>query len=127
MPRFTEPELHIMRILWEHGEMKPAEIQDKFPREIKNAATRSFLRVLLAKGHVTRRKVGKAYYYKARTPQESAFRSMLRQMVDAFCGGSTDALFVKLVRDKKMSQDDLSRIKSLADEISSKAKKAKPR
>ena len=30
MPRFTAGELEVMRILWEHGEMKPAEIQAHF-------------------------------------------------------------------------------------------------
>lgn len=115
MARFTRGELEVMRILWEHGEMKPAELQEKFPREIKNAAMRSFLRILVRKGHVTRRKVGKAYYYKAKTRRERAFRSMLRQMVDAFCDGSTDALFVRLVRSEKLTEQDLINIKQLAD------------
>ena len=34
MPRFTQGELEIMRILWKHGELKPAEIQEHFPRPI---------------------------------------------------------------------------------------------
>jgi len=35
MPRFTQGELEIMRILWERGELKPAEIHAHFPRRSK--------------------------------------------------------------------------------------------
>src|SRR5687768_13530960 len=73
MTKFTEVELEVMNILWEHGELKPAEVIEHYPRPIQNSAVRSFLAVLLKKGHVTRRKVGKAYYYKAKTPREQSF------------------------------------------------------
>jgi BlaI family penicillinase repressor len=116
MSRFTKGELEVMRILWKSGEMKPAEIQDQFPREIKNAALRSFLRVLVRKGHVTRRRIGKAFFYQAKTRQESAFRGMVRYLVDAFCEGSSDALFVRLIRSRKLSEEDLVKLKRLADE-----------
>ena len=53
MARFTEGELEVMQVLWEHGELKPGEIQERFPRGIRNAALRSVLLVLLEKGHVT--------------------------------------------------------------------------
>ena len=68
MPRFTPGELKVMRLLWEHGELKPAELQGRFPEPIKNPALRSYLTTLVEKGHVTRRRVGKAYYYKAGDP-----------------------------------------------------------
>jgi len=35
MARFTAGEMEVMRILWEHGELKPSEIQRRFPRPIK--------------------------------------------------------------------------------------------
>ena len=35
MPQFTRGELEVMRILWKHGELKPAEIHAHFPRKIK--------------------------------------------------------------------------------------------
>ena len=63
MPRFTPGELAVMRILWKHGQLKPAEIQKDFPRKIKNPALRSYLAILVQKGHVTRRRKGKAYYH----------------------------------------------------------------
>ncbi len=115
MPSFTPGELSVMQILWKHGEMKPGEIQELFPEPIKNPALRSYLSILLQKGHVTRRKQGKAYFYKAVTRQQSAFRKSLQNMVDAYCDGSTEALLLSLLRSEKLSDDELLELKRLAD------------
>src|SRR3954454_12653526 len=106
MPRFTPGEMKVMRLLWAHGELKPAELQGRFPEPIKNPALRSYLTTLLEKGHVTRRLVGKAYYYKAVTRPRSAFRSMLGELADTFCGGSVQALVMNIIRSEKLSEDD---------------------
>lgn len=116
MSRFTPGELNVMRILWEHGELKPAQIQALFPEPIKNPALRSYLTILLEKGNVTRRKVGKAYFYKAVTRRHSAFRATLGELADAYCDGSMQALLMNMLRVEKLSEDELLELKRLADE-----------
>ncbi len=115
MPRFTPGELKVMRLLWEHGEMKPAELQAQFPEPIKNPALRSYLTTLVEKGHITRKRVGKAYYYKAVTRSRSAFRTMLGELVETYCGGSVSALVMNLIKSEKLSEADLLELKRLAD------------
>lgn len=114
MAKFTDGELEVMRILWKHGALKPAEIQEKFPRSIKNSALRSYLTILLEKGHVVRSLKRKAYYYKAKTKEETAFRSMSSKMVDAFCNGSTKVLIANLIKSEKLSEQELLELKRLA-------------
>jgi predicted transcriptional regulator len=116
MSHFTPGELKVMRLLWEHGEMKPAELQALFPEPIKNPALRSYLTTLLNKEHVTRRRVGKAYYYKPATRPRSAFRTMLSDLVDAYCGGSFQTLVMNIIKAEKLSEEDLIALKRLADE-----------
>jgi len=36
MPKFTAGELKVMQLLWQHGELKPAELQELYPEPIKN-------------------------------------------------------------------------------------------
>ncbi len=115
MSRFTPGELKVMRLLWEHGELKPAELQERFPEPIKNPALRSYLTTLVDKGHVTRRRVGKAFYYKAVTRSRSAFRTMLGELVDAYCGGSVQALVMNIIKSERLSADELIELKRLAD------------
>ncbi len=116
MGRFTDGELEVMRVLWAQGETKPAEIRAAFRRPIRDSALRSYLTILLGKGHLTRRKVGKAYYYRANTPRESAFRERLRALVDGFCEGSTEALLFRLIKEEQLSEEELVEVKRLADE-----------
>jgi BlaI family transcriptional regulator, penicillinase repressor len=116
MPRFTPGELKVMRLLWEHGEMKPAALQTRFPEPIKNPALRSYLTTLLEKGHVTRRRVGKAYFYKAATRSRSAFRTLLGELVENYCGGSIRALVMNIIKSERLSRDELLELKQLADQ-----------
>ena len=115
MPPFTPGELKVMRLLWEHGEMKPADLQARFPEPIKNPALRFYLTTLVEKGHVTRRKVGKAYFYKPATRARSVFGSLLREFVAAHCGGSIQTLVLNIIKAEKLSEDDLLKLKRLAD------------
>jgi BlaI family penicillinase repressor len=112
----TTGELDVIRILWEHGELKPAQIQSRFPRPIKNAALRSYLSILLEKGHVTRRQVGKAYFYKAKTKRESAFFRTLKEIINSYCEGSPQALLMALIKSERLSEAELLRLKRLAEE-----------
>ncbi len=116
MPMFTPGERHVMRVLWLHGELPPTEIQKHYPEPIKNSALRSYLTILVSKGHVTRRKVGKAYYYQAITRSGSAFSTTLRELVDTYCNGSTRALLMNLIRSEQLDDEELLHIKRLADE-----------
>lgn len=115
MASLTPGELAVMQILWEHGELKPAEVQERFPEPIKNPALRSYLKILVDKGHVSRRKIGKAFFYRAVTKRQSALRSTLREMVDAYFNGSTKSLVLNLIRHEKLSKKDLLELKQLAD------------
>lgn len=110
----TAGELEIMQVLWQHGTLKPAEMQKCFPRPIRNAALRSALLVLLDKGHVTRKKVGKVYFYSAVTRSESALTKMARRLADVFCGGSQAALIAQLIESEKLSKEDIEKLQQIA-------------
>jgi predicted transcriptional regulator len=116
MARFTAGEMEVMRILWEHGAMKPAEIQERFSRPIKNAALRSYLTILVEKGHLTRRVKGKAFYYCPKTKRDSTFRSMLGDLINTFCGGSSEALLCHLLAKEKLSAEELLELQRMAQE-----------
>ena len=116
MSSFTAGESEMMRILWDYGEQKPSEIQDRHPRRIKNAALRFQLKILLEKGHIARRKIGKAYYYKALTQRKGAFKKMVRRMAEIYCQGSTAGLIAELIRTEKLSEEEIRELRQLAED-----------
>ena len=119
MQSFTSTEIEVMKILWEHGELKPAQIQQKYSRPVKNAALRFQLKILLEKGHITRKKIGKAYYYRALTPRKGSFRQMVSHLVEIYSRGSTAGFIAELIKTQKLSQKELLELKELTESISS--------
>ncbi len=114
MPILTPGELEVIKVLWEHGELSPTQLQEHFPRPIKNAALRFQLRVLVDKKHVARRKEGRAYYYRALTPRQGTFRSMAQRMADVFFGGSAAGLIAELIKTENMSPEEIQDLQKLA-------------
>ena len=114
MAIFTTSEANVMKILWEHGELKPSEVQDRYPRPIKNSALRFQLRVLLEKGHVTRRKVGNAYFYKPATGRQGALKRMARRMAEIYCRGSAAGLIAELIKTEKLTKQEIQELQRLA-------------
>ena len=125
MANLNSNELEALRILWEQGTLKPAEIQEHFSWPIENATLRSVLRLLVEKGHITRRKEGKAYFYQARTSQKGMLSSMAQLMAHVFSGGSPTGLIAELIRTEKLSKEELAELQRIADEKVSKSQKAK--
>jgi BlaI family penicillinase repressor len=125
MARLTEGELEVMQVLWEHGSLKPTEIQEQFARPISNMALRSVLRVLLEKGHVTRKKDGRAYFYQAKTARDQAMKKTLRRMADVFAGGSPLALIAEIVKSEKLSEEHIQELKKIVSETSEKKRRGK--
>ncbi|MCC6548331.1 BlaI/MecI/CopY family transcriptional regulator [Candidatus Sumerlaeota bacterium] len=113
-----------MRVLWSHGTLKPAEIEELFPRPVGNGAVRSVLLILLEKGHVDRRKVGKAFYYEAKTSPDSEFKNWARRFADVFCGGSPKALIAQLIKSEKLSAEDIRELEKVASSDPASAEKA---
>ncbi len=118
MTYLTPGELEVMKILWEYGSLKPAKILENMQRPISNAALRSVLRVLLDKGQVKRKKVGKAFFYSASKKSEGTFKTMTRRLADAFCRGSSMGLIARLLEEEQFSEEDVEQLQALAKKAS---------
>ncbi|MBL9138103.1 MAG: BlaI/MecI/CopY family transcriptional regulator [Verrucomicrobiales bacterium] len=120
-------ELEALRILWEEGPLKPAEIEARFGWPIENATLRSVLVNLVDRGHVERELQGKAFFYNARVAKTTMLQSMMRSLARVFAGGSHQGLVAQLVETGDLKPEDLVRLRRLAGaNVSTKgARKAK--
>lgn len=114
MITLNETELEAMRILWERGESKPAEIQEAFSWPIDNGTLRSTLVNLVRKKHASRKRDGKAFYYSARMPKATALQKMTQGLARIFSRGSTRELVTQLVDTADLTADDLKFIQEIA-------------
>jgi BlaI family transcriptional regulator, penicillinase repressor len=119
----NQNELEALRILWEGGELKPAEIQGRFGWTIENATLRSVLVNLVEKRQVRRRRQGKAFYYSAVVPKTTMLQGMMGMLKRVFAAGSGRALVAQLVETGDIKPSDLEAIRDAAG--GNKAEKSK--
>lgn len=118
-------ELEALRILWEHGELKPAEIQARFSWPIENATLRSVLVNLVGQKHITRRLQGKAFFYAARVPKATLLQGLMQHLARVFAGGSHQELVAQLVETGDIKPADLAVIRQTAAETAAGKSKRK--
>ena len=114
MISLNQNELEALRVLWERGELKPAEIQARFSWPIENATLRSVLVNLVEKGHITRRRQGKAFYYAARVPKATLLQTLMHTLARVFAEGSHRELVAQLVETADIKLADLKLIRQTA-------------
>lgn len=125
MTSLNQNELEALRILWERGELKPAEIQAHFSWPIENATLRSVLVNLVGKRHITRRLQGKAFFYAARIPKATLLQITMQTLARIFAGGSHQELVAQLMETSDIKPADFKLIRQTADGLSSNKAKRK--
>jgi predicted transcriptional regulator len=118
MVSLNQNELEVLRILWDRGRLKPANIQAHFSWSIENATLRSVLVNLVEKGYITRKLQGKAYYYAAHVPKATLLETTMQALARIFAGGSTRELVAQLVETSDIKAADLKLITQTAAGIS---------
>jgi BlaI family penicillinase repressor len=114
MISLKQNEMETLRVLWELGESKPAQIQEHFAWPIDNGTLRSTLVNLVHKKHVVRKREGKAFYYSARVPKTTGLQLMMQGLATIFAKGSTRELVAQLVDTADISPEDLKVIRAAA-------------
>src|ERR1700680_2736211 len=89
-----------MKTLWPMGEGTVREIREHLAERLPRAYTTimTIMDRLARKGVVERRKVNRAYVYRANLSAEQARAQALGQVLDGFFGGSREALLAQLGR-----------------------------
>ncbi len=113
---FTDRELDIMAVLWERGAATVAEVRDALPDDLAYTTVLTILRTLEEKGHVTHDEQGRAHRYRPLVPKTKAEKSALSRLMKKLFQGSPELLLTQLVSDRKLSPDDLKRMRALIDD-----------
>ncbi len=114
MISLNQNELEALRILWERGKLKPAEIQSHFSWPIENATLRSVLVNLVEKKHVARKLQGKAFFYAVRVPKATLLQNLMQHLARVFAGGSNQELVAQLVETADINPADLMILRQTA-------------
>ena len=119
----TDREADVMQLLWEHGPSLVADVRARLSDDLAYTTVLTILRTLEAKGYVSHDEEGRVHRYSAAVQQQAARKSALRHLREKLFKGSSELLFAHLVSDRKLSPEQVRRMRKL---LQGKADKEKP-
>ena len=114
--QFTDRELDIMNVLWEHGPATAAQVREHLSDELAYNTVLTMLRILEEKGHVAHSESGRAHVYRTLVARDVASRSALRRMVTRLFRGDPELLLTQLAEDRDLDADTIRRLRELLDQ-----------
>lgn len=112
---FTERELDIMAVLWEHGPSTVAEVRAKLVDAPSHNTVATILTILENKGRVAHVEEGRAFRFRPLVGREDAGRSAFARLVQTVFAGSAESLIMHFVRDQRLTKSELERLRMLLD------------
>jgi len=108
-PALSRREQQVLDIIYAAGHATAAEVRERMDDAPTDAAVRTTLRILAAKGHVRIEQDGPRYDYWPTVPREAARRSELQHVLRTFFGGSTESALATLLDIQSGGLDDAER------------------
>lgn len=113
---FTDRELDVMAVLWEQSSATVAEVRERLADDLAYTTVLTVLRILQDKGFVAHREEGRAHRYYPLVERHAAGESAVRRLTRKLFQNSPELLLTHLVSDRRLSEDDLRRMRRLLDE-----------
>jgi predicted transcriptional regulator len=117
IPRPTDGELAILRILWDRGPSTVRQVHDVLAHERQAAYTTALklLQIMTEKGLVERDERDRTHIYRARLSEETTQRQLVRDLLDRAFGGSSSKLVMQALATKRASAEELRDIRKAID------------
>lgn len=117
IPRPTDAELAILRVLWSRGASTVRQVHDVLLRDRPTAYTTALkmLQIMTEKGLVRRDESDRTHIYQARLTEEQTQRQLVKDLLDRAFGGSASKLVLQALATKRASAEELGEIRRLID------------
>jgi BlaI family penicillinase repressor len=107
----------VLDIVYARGHATAADVREDMDEPPTDAAVRTTLRILVAKGHLRIEQDGPRFDYWPTVAHEAARRSELRHILRTFFGGSTESALATLLdlQPGELTDETRRRLKRLID------------
>jgi len=119
IPKPTESELSILRILWNRGPSTVREIWEQTSPEQKTGYTTvlKLMQIMYEKGLLTRDETERSHVYSARVSEEQTQKQVIGHLLERVFSGSAPKLVMQALAVKKATPEELAQIRKLLDEL----------
>jgi BlaI family transcriptional regulator, penicillinase repressor len=124
LPRPTDAELAILRVLWRRGPSTVKDVHEELDRRAPTGYTTTLkqLQVMTDKGLVTRDESQRAHLYTARLPEEQTQSQLVGDLLDRAFEGSASRLVLRALSYRPASSEELAEIRELLDQLEGEKK-----
>lgn len=124
LPKPTDAELAILRVLWDRGPSTVRDVTDALQAERGTGYTTALklLQIMTEKGLVSRDDSARTHVFQAVAPAEETQRQLVGDLLERAFRGSAQQLVLQALSSKKASLAELAEIRKLLDEMEQKAK-----
>ncbi len=121
LPRPTETELEILRVLWKHGPSTVREVHKILNKEreteVGYSTTLKMFQVMTQKGLVERDETIRPQIYTTRVPQEQTQRQLVKDLLKRAFGGSPRQLVMHALSTEEATDEELEQLEQLLDKF----------
>ncbi|RKG72753.1 BlaI/MecI/CopY family transcriptional regulator [Corallococcus terminator] len=117
LPRPTDAELAILRVLWDRGASTVREVHETLQDGSGYTTVLKTMQIMTEKELVMRDEAQRAHVYSARVPRENTQRQLVTDLVDRVFGGSPARLALQALSTKKTSPEELAELRQLLDTL----------
>ena len=119
LPRPTDSELAILRVLWRRGASTVRDVHTELTALSPTGYTTvlKLMQIMTEKGLVVRDESERAHVYTARYTEQKTQRQLVNDLLDRAFGGSATQMVVQALAGKKASAEDLAEIRRLLNEL----------
>jgi predicted transcriptional regulator len=118
LPKPTEAELELLRVLWENGPATVRELHEAISqqRSVGYTSVLKILQIMTEKGLVQREESAKAHIYRAAASQEDTQNQLLRDLSERLFSGSAAQLAMHALAMQPTSAEELEEIRNLIEQ-----------
>ena len=126
LPRPTETELEILRVLWQQGPNTVRDVHNILNREreteVGYSTTLKMFQVMTQKGLIERDETVRPQIYSTRVPQEQTQKQLVKDLLNRAFGGSVRQMVMHALSEKEASDEELEQLEQLLDKLEEKRK-----
>lgn len=126
LPRPTETELEILRVLWQSGPSTVRDVHNTLNREreteVGYSTTLKMFQVMTQKGLIERDETVRPQIYSTRVPQEQTQKQLVKDLLNRAFGGSVRQMVMHALSEKEASDEELEQLEQLLDRFEEKKK-----
>ena len=124
LPKPTEAELELLRVLWERGASTVREVHESLPgaKGTGYTTTLKILQLMAEKGLVVRDESQRSHVYEPVAQADTTQRQLVSDLLHRAFGGSPTKLVVQALSETRATAADLAEIREVLDALESKQK-----